>query len=136
MPIRSRPRTLRALPSPGMCQSDAVITTTSTPAAPGADLAQVLSKAEPHVHIERTLEPELMFALADRHHIALPYPDLASAAGFPAPPRGIGVRRAEVRSRLKRCCRDGAHPFRVPWPGESGQGQLCSSGRWRIGRVG
>ena len=94
-----------------MCQSDAVITTTSTPAPPGADLAQVLSKAEPHVHIERTLEPELMFALADRHHIALPYPDLASAAGFPAPPRGIGVRRAEVRSRLKRCCRDGAPPF-------------------------
>lgn len=32
-----------------------------------------LPKAELHVHIEGTLEPELLFELADRNHIELPY---------------------------------------------------------------
>ena len=45
---------------------------------PGADFARLLVKAELHVHIEGTLEPELMFALADRNGVALPYPDRAS----------------------------------------------------------
>ena len=35
-----------------------------------------LPKAELHLHIEGTLEPELAFQLAHRHGIALPYPDV------------------------------------------------------------
>ena len=34
---------------------------------------QKLPKAELHVHIEGTFEPELMFAIAQRNHIKLPY---------------------------------------------------------------
>ena len=36
-------------------------------------LIQSLPKAELHVHIEGTLEPELMFALAQKNNIELPY---------------------------------------------------------------
>jgi len=35
-----------------------------------------LPKAELHVHIEGTLEPELAFELADRNKVSLPYPDV------------------------------------------------------------
>lgn len=38
---------------------------------------QRLPKAELHLHIEGTLEPELMFRLAERNRIALPYADIA-----------------------------------------------------------
>lgn len=38
-----------------------------------ADFCQRLPKAELHVHIEGTLEPEHMFALAQRNGIAIPY---------------------------------------------------------------
>src|SRR5262249_23695087 len=41
-----------------------------------AELIRVLPKVELHLHIEGTLEPELMFALAARHGIALPYPSV------------------------------------------------------------
>ena len=43
-----------------------------------AALLAAMPKAELHVHIEGTLEPELIFALAQRNGIALPYPDVAS----------------------------------------------------------
>ncbi|HEY7106745.1 MAG TPA: adenosine deaminase [Acidimicrobiia bacterium] len=46
-------------------------------------------KAELHLHIEGTLEPELMFELARRNDIALPYPDVES------------VRRAYVFTSLQ-----------------------------------
>lgn len=42
------------------------------------DLAQALPKAELHLHIEGTLEPGLMFELAERNGVKLPYPDVES----------------------------------------------------------
>ncbi|TCO81912.1 adenosine deaminase [Plasticicumulans lactativorans] len=41
-----------------------------------ADYARGLPKAELHLHIEGTLEPELMFALARRNGVTLPYADV------------------------------------------------------------
>ncbi len=42
----------------------------------GSDLAGRLPKAELHVHIEGTLEPEMMFSLAARNGVDLPYADV------------------------------------------------------------
>jgi adenosine deaminase len=55
--------------------------TLSTP-----DFIRALPKTELHVHIEGTLEPELLFALAGKHGIELPYrsaAELRAAYSFP-----------------------------------------------------
>ncbi|WP_404366354.1 adenosine deaminase [Sphingomonas sp. MMS24-J45] len=45
----------------------------STPQTAPADFIAGLPKAELHLHIEGSLEPELMFALAERNAVAIPY---------------------------------------------------------------
>jgi adenine deaminase len=45
---------------------------------PQSDFIAGLPKAELHLHIEGSLEPEMMFALAERNKVPLPYADVES----------------------------------------------------------
>ena len=56
----------------------ATIAETRTDTREGQGFIRQLPKAELHVHIEGTLEPELVFELAARNEVSLPYPDVAA----------------------------------------------------------
>ncbi|MGO2507330.1 MAG: hypothetical protein ACTH7L_14635, partial [Psychrobacter alimentarius] len=47
------------------------------------DLIEKLPKAELHLHIEGSLEPELMFRLAKKNQVDIPYKDIEDVRNEP-----------------------------------------------------
>ena len=45
-------------------------------------LIEQLPKTELHLHIEGTLEPELMWALAEKHGVSLPYDSVEAIKAY------------------------------------------------------
>ena len=51
------------------------------------ELIRRLPKAELHMHIEGSLEPEMMFELAQRNGVSLPYADVEAIRNAYWPPQ-------------------------------------------------
>src|SRR3546814_10434611 len=63
---------------PNNFPKDAMTAAASTPLSPLGHFVRSLPKAELHLHIEGTLEPALIFQLAHRNGIALPFASVES----------------------------------------------------------
>jgi hyaluronan synthase len=83
----------------------AISTAAATPAPSAVALARRIPKAELHIHIEGSLEPELIFALAQRNGVALPYASveaLRAAYAFTDLQSFLDIYYADVRSWFER----------------------------------
>jgi adenosine deaminase len=63
------------------------------------ELLREMPKAELHMHIESSLEPELMFEIAGRNGIALKYASVEEARGAYDFRRGVNMHRRERATR-------------------------------------